>query len=68
MVNAAGCVATLSVTLASTYLKLCDGGVTDLSGRGCVFASVETFHFVVQLADKVDLERSGAWRRAIAVD
>lgn len=52
----------------STHLKLCDGGIADLSGRARVLAPVESFHFVVQLADKVDLQRAGAWQRAIAVD
>lgn len=45
----------------STYLKLCDSSVADLSSRGCIFTSIESFHFVVQLSDKVYLQRAGAW-------
>lgn len=42
------------------YLKLCDSSVTDLSTRGCIFTSIESFHFVIQLTDKVYLQRSRA--------
>lgn len=49
---------------ASIYLKLCDGSVADLSSRGRIFTPVESFHFVVQLPDKVYLQRAGAWGRA----
>lgn len=45
----------------SAYLKLCDSSVADLSSRGCIFTSIESFHFVVQLPDKVYLQRAGAW-------
>lgn len=44
----------------STYLKLCDSSVADLSGRACIFTSIESFHFVVQFPDKVYLQRAGA--------
>lgn len=44
-----------------THLKLCDSSVADLSSRSRVFTSIESFHFVVQLPDKVDLQRAGAW-------
>lgn len=44
----------------STYLKLCDSSVTDLSTRRCIFTSIESFHFVIQLTDKVYLQHSRA--------
>lgn len=37
------------------YLKLCDSSITDLSRRGGVFTSIETFHFVIQLSNKIYL-------------
>lgn len=44
-----------------THLELRDCGVADLSSGGCVFTSIESFHFVVQLPHKVDLQGAGAW-------
>lgn len=47
--------------MPSTDLKLCDSSVADFSSRGCIFTPIESFHFVVQLPHKVDLQRAGAW-------
>lgn len=44
-----------------THLKLCDSSIANLSSRRCIFTSIESFHFVVQLPDKVDLQCAEAW-------
>lgn len=52
----------IALYFTTTHLELCDSSIPNLSSRSRIFTSIESFHFVVQLPNKVNLQHARACR------